>query len=75
MTGGKLAAPGPMAGDRPILWLALQAVAVVTVAATAVTAARWRRAASRGERVRLGLLIAGGVVFLPWALYWGLLLP
>lgn len=75
MTGGKLAAPGPMAGDRPLLWLVLQAVAVVTVVATAVTGARWRRAASRGERVRLGLLVAGGVVFVPWALYWGLLVP
>ncbi|GAA4968700.1 pimeloyl-ACP methyl ester carboxylesterase [Nonomuraea thailandensis] len=75
MTGGKLSVPGPMAGDRPIIWLALQAVAAVTVAATAVTAARWRRAATRGERVRLGLLVAGGVVFAPWALYWGLLLP
>ncbi|NJP89368.1 prolyl oligopeptidase family serine peptidase [Nonomuraea sp. FMUSA5-5] len=75
MTGGKLAAPGPMLGDRPVLWLALQAVAVATVAATAITVATWRRAGTRGERVRLGLLIAGGAVFVPWALYWGLLLP
>ncbi|MGR6923542.1 alpha/beta hydrolase family protein [[Actinomadura] parvosata] len=75
MTGGKLAAPGPMLGDRPVLWLALQAVAVATVAATAITVTTWRRAGTRGERVRLGLLIAGGAVFVPWALYWGLLLP
>ncbi|MFC7104971.1 hypothetical protein ACFQQB_33715 [Nonomuraea rubra] len=78
MTGGKLSVPGPMAGDRPILWLALQAIAVATVAAAAVTAAavaRARQAGPRGERVRLGLLVAGGVVFVPWALYWGLLLP
>ncbi|GAA2215336.1 alpha/beta hydrolase [Nonomuraea monospora] len=75
MTGGKLASPGPLVGDRPLLWLALQAVAVVTVVATVLTAARWRRVTERGERVRLGVLVAGGVVFLPWALYWGLLLP
>ncbi|TYB50117.1 prolyl oligopeptidase family serine peptidase [Nonomuraea sp. PA05] len=75
MTGGKLASPGPLVGDRPLLWLALQAVAVVTVVATVLTAVRWRRVTERGERVRLGVLVAGGVVFLPWALYWGLLLP
>ncbi|MEW9552948.1 alpha/beta hydrolase family protein [Nonomuraea sp. NPDC050783] len=78
MTGGKLAAPGPLLAGRPVAWLALQAVAVVTVAATVVaaaTAGRWRRGAARGERARLGLLLAGGTVFAPWALYWGLLLP
>ncbi|MGW4791738.1 alpha/beta hydrolase family protein [Nonomuraea sp. NPDC004297] len=75
MTGAKLAAPGPVLAGRPVVWLALQAVALATVAATALTAARWRRVAAPGERVRLGLLIAGGAVFTPWALYWGLLLP
>ena len=30
---------------------------------------------AKGEKVRLGLLLAGGVAFVPWALYWGLLLP
>ncbi|MDP9861100.1 MULTISPECIES: alpha/beta hydrolase family protein [Streptosporangium] len=78
MTGGKLAAPGPVVAGRPLIWLALQALAVVSVVATAGTALAWRRArgsAPRGERVRLGLLLAGGTVFVPWALYWGLLLP
>ncbi|WP_052423144.1 alpha/beta hydrolase family protein [Nonomuraea candida] len=76
MSGGKLASPGPLAGDRPLIWLALQALAVTTVVATVLTALRRRRAAlPRGERTRLGLLIAGGAVFVPWALYWGLLLP
>ncbi|WP_433437724.1 alpha/beta hydrolase family protein [Nonomuraea sp. CA-141351] len=75
MTGGKLSSPGPMVADRPLVWLALQALAVATVVGTVLTCVRWRRSAAPGERVRLGLLVAGGVVFVPWALYWGLLLP
>ncbi|MEU8382626.1 prolyl oligopeptidase family serine peptidase [Streptosporangium sp. NPDC048865] len=78
MTGGKLAAPGPVVAERPVPWLALQALAAVSVVAAVLTALAWRRARSsvpRGERVRLGLLLAGGVAFVPWALYWGLLLP
>ncbi|MEU1721779.1 prolyl oligopeptidase family serine peptidase [Nonomuraea sp. NPDC005692] len=74
-TGGKLAAPGPMLLGRPLVWLALQAVAVATVVATALVARRWRRERATGERVRLGLLVAAGVAFVPWAFYWGLLLP
>ncbi|MEV6158175.1 prolyl oligopeptidase family serine peptidase [Nonomuraea sp. NPDC052129] len=78
MTGGKLAAPGPMVAGHPVIWLVLQLLAVVCVVATVRTALAWRRASAavaRGERVRLGLLLAGGAVLLPWALYWGLLLP
>ncbi|WP_327589596.1 prolyl oligopeptidase family serine peptidase [Nonomuraea sp. NBC_00507] len=75
MTGGKLAAPGPLAAGRPVVWLALQALAVLTVVAAVMTGVRWRRIAATGERVRLGLVVAGGAVFLLWALYWGLLLP
>ncbi|MGJ6968229.1 alpha/beta hydrolase family protein [Streptosporangium sp. G11] len=78
MTGGKLAAPGPVVAGRPLLWLALQALAVASVVAAVLTALAWHRArasVSRGEGVRLGLLLAGGAVFVPWALYWGLLLP
>jgi hypothetical protein len=75
MTGGKLAAPGPVLLGRPVVWLALQALALTTVAASGWTVRAWRRAGTRSERVRLGLLLAGGAVFLPWSLYWGLLLP
>ncbi|MFC7761218.1 hypothetical protein ACFQY4_26665 [Catellatospora bangladeshensis] len=56
-----------------MFWLALQVVALITVIATAMTAYVWRTAT--GDRLRLGLLITGGVLFLPWSLYWGLLLP
>ncbi|WP_248961967.1 alpha/beta hydrolase family protein [Sphaerisporangium perillae] len=78
MTGGKLAAPGPVLAGRPLIWLALQALAVACAAATVLTARAWwrtRGSVPQGERVRLGLLLAGGTVFIPWALYWGLLLP
>ncbi|MFF5206455.1 alpha/beta hydrolase family protein [Streptosporangium sp. NPDC000396] len=77
-TGGKLAAPGPVLAGRPLIWLALQALAVASVIATILTALAWRRSrgsVTRGERVRLGLLLAGGTVLVPWALHWGLLLP
>ncbi|WP_327091453.1 hypothetical protein OIE66_12655 [Nonomuraea sp. NBC_01738] len=74
ITGGKLAHPGPVLAGRPLIWLALQALAVAAVVATAFTFPAWRRAKG-SERVRLGLLLAGGVAFVPWAFYWGLLLP
>ncbi len=78
MTGAKLAAPGPLVAGRPVIWLVLQVLAVACVVATARTARAWARrpgSVPRGERVRLGLLLAGGVVLVPWGLYWGLLLP
>ncbi|MBE3012377.1 prolyl oligopeptidase family serine peptidase [Microbispora sp. NEAU-D428] len=75
MTGGKLAAPGPVLLGRPVVWLALQILALTTMAAFVRTVRAWRRAGTRTERARLGLLLAGGAVFLPWSLYWGLLLP
>ncbi|GAA4589267.1 alpha/beta hydrolase [Planotetraspora phitsanulokensis] len=78
MTGGKLAVTGPVLAGRPVIWLVLQVLAVVSVAAAVRTALAWWRARGsvpRGERVRLGLLLAGGLAFIPWALYWGLILP
>ncbi|BCJ43453.1 hypothetical protein GCM10010168_42370 [Actinoplanes ianthinogenes] len=65
--------PGPTVAGRPVLWLALQAAALVTVIATALTVHAWR--VSPADRPRQSLLIVAGVLFLPWALYWGLLLP
>jgi dienelactone hydrolase len=69
---------GPLVLGRPVPWLALQLLAVaavITLAATGV--ATWRaRADLRGWlRLRLGVLLACGVVFVPWAVYWGLLVP
>lgn len=63
---------GPLLGDRPLCWLALQVGAVAATVATVLLASRWRGST---DRARHGLLILGGAVFVPWALYWGLLLP
>jgi hypothetical protein len=63
---------------RPVIWLALQLLTVVCVLAAARVALAWRRERADvplGERIRLGLLLAGGLVLVPWGLYWGLLLP
>ncbi|MEU9045278.1 MULTISPECIES: prolyl oligopeptidase family serine peptidase [unclassified Kitasatospora] len=71
-------ATGPQLGGRPLVWSVLQLLAVGTVVATGVTAVqawRGRRSASAGARVRLGGLLVAGAVFVPWALFWGLLLP
>jgi uncharacterized protein len=78
MAAGRSPDPGPILGGRPVPWLALQGLALAAVTAAIATAVTWRRAAAnlpRGERVRLGLLLTAGAIFLPWAFYWGLLLP
>ncbi|HEU5155495.1 MAG TPA: prolyl oligopeptidase family serine peptidase [Streptosporangiaceae bacterium] len=72
---------GPIVFGRPLPWLVLQWFAVTAaIAAVSTTIAWWRagragRVVRPGERVRLGLLLAAGAVFIPWAGYWGLLLP
>jgi dienelactone hydrolase len=71
-------AVGPVVAGRSLPWLALQALAVATSVLTVLTAASWwsARADVRGvERARSGVLLAGGVVFVGWAAYWGLLVP
>lgn len=60
---------GPVVAGRPLPWLALQLLSLGVVAATIATGVAWWRQRS----VRLGITLAGGVVFIPWAIYWGLL--
>lgn len=70
--------PGPVLGDRPVLWLVLQLLSAGTALAAVATAVGWWRArASVAGRThaRLGLLLLTGTVFVPWALFWGLLVP
>ncbi|MEV7185903.1 prolyl oligopeptidase family serine peptidase [Kitasatospora sp. NPDC093102] len=73
--------PGPVLFGRPVVWLAVQLLALFALGAAAVAAAGARReraalaAASAADRARLGALLLAGAVFLPWALSWGLLLP
>jgi dienelactone hydrolase len=69
---------GPVLIGRPIAWLILQLLAVGTVVATVATAVAWRRhrrSLTGAGHARLGVLLAGGLLFLPWAAYWGLLIP
>ncbi|WIV62047.1 alpha/beta hydrolase family protein [Amycolatopsis nalaikhensis] len=60
---------GPVVAGRPLPWLALQLLSLGVVAATIATGVAWWRQRS----IRLGIAVAGGVVFIPWAIYWGLL--
>ncbi|MEV4150180.1 alpha/beta hydrolase [Amycolatopsis sp. NPDC049691] len=60
---------GPVVLGRPLPWLALQLLSLGAVAATIATAVTWWR----HRTPRLAVALAGGVVFIPWALYWGLL--
>ncbi|MBE1500383.1 dienelactone hydrolase [Amycolatopsis lexingtonensis] len=60
---------GPVVAGRPLPWLALQLLSLGVVAAAIGTAVAWWRHRSP----RLGVPLAGGVVFVPWAVYWGLL--
>jgi hypothetical protein len=76
--GGRTVDPGPLLLDRPLPWLALQALAVTAVVAGIALAVRLVRGGVRrsgGERVRLTMLLVAGAVLVPWAFYWGLLLP
>lgn len=78
MAAGRSPNPGSIVAGRPLPWLVLHGLAVTVVAGAAMTAVAWRRAGGTvpaGERVRLGLLLTGSLLFVPWACYWGLLLP
>ena len=74
-TAGRTVDPGPTLAGRPLPWLVLRLLAVVTVAAVVAVVLRRRPAGTTGEHARAGLLIAAGADFVPWAVYWGLLLP
>lgn len=67
---------GPVLLGRTLPWLALQLLAVAVVGATVWTGVSWwhrQGRAGRTETVRLGLLFLAGLVFVPWGMYWGLL--
>jgi uncharacterized protein len=67
---------GPVIAGRPVPWLLLQLLAGTATAAgvaTAVVSWRGRHGMSGATRARLGLLLAGALLLVPWTLYWGLL--
>jgi uncharacterized protein len=73
MARGATPEPGPMIAGRPLPWLALQLLALVTAGAAVAFAVRTVRRGGDGPRG--ALLVTAGAVFVPWAIYWGLLLP
>ncbi|RBQ17935.1 alpha/beta hydrolase [Spongiactinospora rosea] len=65
---------GPVILGRPLPWLALQLTAVATVAAAVRTAlATWP--ARPADRARRALTLTAAAAFVPWTLYWGLIIP
>ena len=76
MANGATEPIGAAVLGRPVVWLVLQLLAVITLMATVWTAVTWRRRrveVATGEAIRLGLLLSVGAVLLPWAAWWGLL--
>ncbi|GHF30180.1 hypothetical protein GCM10018790_04670 [Kitasatospora xanthocidica] len=73
--------PGPVLFGRPVVWLAVQLLALVALGSAVVaagTALRRRAALATApglDRARLGALLLAAALFTPWALSWGLLLP
>jgi uncharacterized protein len=69
---------GPVLAGRAIVWSILQVLAVAVVGTTVwllISAWRARRTVGPVDRARLSLLSVAGLAFVPWALWWGLLLP
>ena len=69
---------GPVVLGRAIPWITLQLLSLSVVVAAVATGRTWWRTRSQAEgsrRARLGLLITAATLFVPWALYWGLLVP
>ena len=65
--------PGLVIAGRPLPWIALQLLALVAACAAVALAVRMVRRGGDGPRG--ALLATAGAVFVPWAVYWGLLLP
>ena len=64
---------GPVLLDRPAVWLLLQLLSLVVVGAAAWTAVTWWRTRDRitgSARIRLGTVMVGAIVFVPWAAWW-----
>jgi pimeloyl-ACP methyl ester carboxylesterase len=68
----------PVFLDRTLAWFILQALALIAAASTALLGrSLWlsRSHEDDSDRVSSMWLLAGGIVFIPWALYWQLLMP
>ena len=68
--------PRPVVAGMALPFLVLRVLVVIVVVSAILTAIMWwrrRQDVAAPGRIRLGLLLAGGVVMVPWAAYWGLL--
>ncbi|MEV4123875.1 prolyl oligopeptidase family serine peptidase [Nocardia sp. NPDC049707] len=66
---------GPVVAGRPLVWLMLQGLAILTavlLAVTATTAGRGRTGVAAAPRAGLGVLLTAGCAWLAWAITWGL---
>ncbi|MFD9944360.1 alpha/beta hydrolase family protein [Nonomuraea sp. NPDC059023] len=61
---------GPLLMGRPLTWLAAQLLAAVAAVAALTCLTQWR-----ASSFRVRLTAAAGLVFIPWGVYWGLLVP
>jgi uncharacterized protein len=68
---------GPLLAGRTIPWLILQLLAVMTSVLTISLLLSWLRhkSISKQESLQLTFLLMGGLLFIPWAFYWKLLIP
>jgi uncharacterized protein len=69
-------AAGPVFAGQPVVWLVLQLLSWLVVVLAVWLAILWWRGRStiRGsEGARVGLLLVGSMIFVPWALHWRLL--
>ncbi|MCP3803746.1 alpha/beta hydrolase [Allokutzneria sp. A3M-2-11 16] len=77
LTNGKLPL-GPLVFGRTLPWLGMQLLSagvVVLLVLTVLRTGRELAEAGMGARIRRTILLTGGALFVPWAFYWGLLLP
>jgi dienelactone hydrolase len=70
----------PVVAGRPLVWLLLQMLALITVGAAlaivvSVSTNHRHVAQNRTDQARYALLVAATALFLPWAIYWELLSP
>lgn len=74
-SGAKHLAPLPF--DRTLIWGILQLLSIIVLPTTILLGFSLGR--SRMSRTSSGMentwLLVGGIVFIPWALYWQLLIP
>jgi len=66
---------GPVVVDRSVPWLVLQALSVATVVVAAIAVTAHLRDPARPGLSQIGLPVIATVIFVPWALSWGLLVP